>query len=112
MVVFSSYYIFSAEEVECIMLSDSGIGSHPFRLTVRFKSGKDISVNYGSFSERKEAMNDLARKIEREKRFEAEQTSIALNIIKDSINRIDKRQLRIWQQLKALLGVEGDLNGN
>ena len=106
MVTWSNFYMFSAEEVESIELSESNIDSHPFRLTVCFKSGRNLSVNYGDMASRKAALVDISRQIDAEKRRDYEKIHNALFILKDAVNRIDKRQLRIWKQLKALLGVE------
>ena len=104
MVVWSEYYRFSAEEVESLGITDSGIGSHPFRLTVYFKSGNKLAINYGDMRSRKEAMLDLSRQIDREKMQDTERIHNALYLLQDSTRRIDKRQLRIWKQLKTLLG--------
>lgn len=67
MIVWSEHYSFSAEEVEAIGTSDSGIGSHPYMMTVYFKSGQKLSINYADMRSRKEAMHDLTRQIDREK---------------------------------------------
>ena len=109
MVVWSEHFMFSADEVEAIGKTDSNIGSHPYRLTVYFKSGRDVSINYADMNSRKKAMNDLARQIDREKRQDAEKIHTALYLLQDATNRIDKRQLRIWKQLKMLLGVTEEL---
>lgn len=51
-------------------------------------------------------MIDLSRQIDSEKRRDAEKIHNALlYILRDSVNRIDKRQLRIWRQLRDLLGL-------
>ena len=112
MIVWSDYYRFSAEEVEAIAISESRIGSHPFMLTVYFKSGNKLSISYADMKSRKEAMLDLSRQIDIEKRQDTEKIHNSLYILNDSINRIDKRQLRIWKQLKALLGGKVDNDGN
>ena len=104
MVVWSEHYRFSAEEVEAISTADTGTGTHPFVLTVYFKSGLKLSVSYVDLKSRKAAMIDLSRQIDREKES-IEKIQRALYLLQDSANRIDKRQLRIWKQLKALLGV-------
>lgn len=113
MVVWGQHYRFSAEEVEAIGSSESRIGSHPFQLTVYFKSGRTIAINYADMQSRKGAMLDLARQIDQEKRQDTEKIHNALYILQDATNRIDKRQLRIWKQLKTLLGakVDGDEDG-
>ena len=106
MVVWSEYYRFSAEEVESVETSEGNIGSHPFKLTVNFKSGRRLSVNYPDMASRKAAFVDISRQIDSEKRRDYEKILNALYILKDSVNRIDKRQLRIWKQLNELLGVK------
>lgn len=106
MIVWSEHYRFSAEEVEAIGTSDSGYGSHPYMLTVYFKSGNKLSISYADITSRKNAMSDLSRQIDREKRQDTEKIHNAIYLIRDSLNRIDKRQLRIWKQLKDLLGVK------
>ena len=50
-------------------------------------------------------MLDLSRQIDSEKRRDAEKIYNALYILRDTVNRIDKRQLRIWRQLRDLLGL-------
>lgn len=114
MVVWSEYYCFQAESVEVIGTSDGTTGTHPFMLTVYLKSGKTLSVSYSDKQSRKAAMVDLNRQIDAEMRRDNEKIHNALYILRDSVNRIDKRQLRIWRQLKTLLGVkvEDELDGN
>lgn len=106
MINWSDHYRFSAEEVEAIGTSTGETVTHPFVLTVYFKSGRKLSVSYVDMKSRKTAMLDLSRQIEREKRNDAEKIHHALYLLQDVTNRMDKRQLRIWRQLKALLGVE------
>lgn len=113
MVAWSEHYRFPAESVEAIGTSDGTSGTHPFMLTVYLKSGKTLSVSYADKQSRKVAMLDLSRQIDSEKRRDAEKIHNSLYILRDSVNRIDKRQLRIWRQLKSLLGVkvEDELDG-
>ena len=113
MVVWSEYYRFPAESVEAIGTSDGTSGTHPYMLTVYLKIGKTLSVSYTDKQIRKAAMLDLSRQIDSEKRRDTEKIQNSLYILRDSVNRIDKRQLRIWRQLKSLLGVkvEDELDG-
>ena len=106
MIVWSSYYRFCADEIEAIGTSDSGTGTHPFVLTVYFKSGLKLSVSYVDMEQMKATMLDLTRQIDREKKSDAEKIHNALYLLRDVTNRMDKRQLRIWKQLKTLLGVK------
>lgn len=106
MVVWSDYYCFSADSVEAIGTSDGTTATHPHMLTVYLKSGKTLSVCYTDKQSRKAAMVDLSRQIDIENRRDAEKIHNSLYILRDSVDRIDKRQLRIWRQLRALLGVK------
>ena len=111
MVTWSEYYRFSAEEVEAIGTTDIGSGTHPFMLTVYFKSGNKLSISYENEKHRKAALIDLARQVDAEKRRDAEKIHIALSILQGGVNRMEKRQLRIWRQLKELLGLKVDGEG-
>lgn len=106
MVTWSEYYRFSAENVEALAVTDNTSGTHPYVLTVHFKSGNKLAVSYTDKSSRKVAMLDLSRQIDSEKRRDAEKIQNALFLLQGSANRIEKRQLRIWKQLKELLGVQ------
>ena len=113
MVVWSENYRFSAEDVEALGIDDKTSGTHPYTLTVYLKSGKSFSVSYMDKQSRRAAMLDLSRQIDSEKRRDAEKIHNALYILQNSVNRIDKRQLRIWRQLQDLLGknVEEESDG-
>lgn len=108
MVAWSEYYRFPAESVEAIGTSDGTSGTHPYMLTIYLNSGKTLSVSYTDKQSRKAAMLDLSRQIDREKRQDMEKIHNALYLLRDSVNRIDKRQLRIWRQLRDLLGVKSE----
>ena len=112
MVVWSEHYRFPAESVEAIGTSDENTGTHPYILTVYLKSGKTLSVSYTDKQSRKAAMFDLSRQIDSEKRRDTEKIHNSLDILKDAVSRIDKRQLRIWRQLRDLLGVKTEENEN
>lgn len=105
MVAWSEHYRFPAESVEAIGTSDGTSGTHPYMLTIYLNSGRTLSVSYTDKQSRKAAMLDLSHQIDSEKRRDAEKIHNALFILRDSVNRIDKRQLRIWRQLHSLLGV-------
>ena len=105
MIVWSDYYRFSAEEVEAIGITDNTGGSHPFVLVVYLKSGNKFSISYVDKKSRQAAMTDLCRQIDGEKRRDAEKIHNKLFLLQDSVSRIDKRQLRIWRQLRDLLGL-------
>lgn len=105
MVVWSDYYRFSAEDVEALGVDDKTSGTHPYTLTVYLKSGRSLSVGYTDKQSRRATMLDLSRQIDSERRLDAEKIHNALYILRDSVNRIDKRQIRIWRQLRDLLGL-------
>ena len=109
MVVWSEYYRFSAEEVEAIDTSEQNNSEFPCVLTVYLKSGNKLSICYVDKNSRKIAMIDLSRQIDAEKKQRFEGLQNTLHILEGTVNRMDRRQLRIWQQLKRLLGIkEGD----
>ena len=105
MIVWSDYYRFAAEEVEAIGTSEKTNSTHPYVLTVYLKSGNKFSVSYADEAARKGSMGDLVRQIEREKSKIENEIRNKLYLVLDSVNRIDKRQLRIWRQLRDLLGI-------
>ena len=105
MVTWNDYYHFAEDSVEAIGTGDNTGGTHPYVLTVYLKSGNKMSVSYADKQSRRAAMIDLSRQINSEKRKDYEGVRCALYQLQGSINRIEKRQLRIWKQLKSLLGV-------
>lgn len=109
MVQFESYYFFAADQVECVS-AESGNNSHPYALVVYLKSGRKLSVNYKTQNELDRAKQIMVSRIESDLRRDREQVFNRLYLIDDAVKRIDKRQLRVWRQLKALLHLdkEGD----
>lgn len=106
MIAFSRYYNFSAEDVEYIEATDGDINKdYPYRLTVHTKSGQAFSVNYKDSNSRDTDKIEMVRQVERQKRQESEQLLSMLYTIKYAVERIDKRELRIWRQLRDLLGI-------
>lgn len=105
MIALSKYYHFSAEDVEYIEATTVESNAFPHRLTVRFKSGKECTVNYKEAEARDSARDELVRQIDREKRAESEKIQTLLWNIRYTTERIDKRELRIWRQLRDLLGI-------
>lgn len=103
MVEIGRVYSLSAREIECIeALNTNG----RFRLTVHTKSGKSYSVDYSTEAARNTAHAGAVRQFERDV-LETEQKILnRLYLIQGTVERTDKRQLRIWRQLKALLGTE------
>ena len=108
MVSWDNYYKFAAKEVEVIGISDNTSGTHPYVMTVYLKSGNKISISYQDPKRRKAEMLNLTRQIEMECNREGADLRVELLCIKGTVNRIEKRQLRVWKLLKELLGLKGD----
>ena len=102
MIEFETYYSFDTEQVEYIA-KEIGSGDYPFALAVYLKSGKKLCVTYKTLEERNRAKDILVNRIERAAYNENHQYINQLYLLENAVNRIDKRQLRIWRQLKALL---------
>lgn len=112
MITWSDYYRFAAQEVEAIGTNENTGSSHPYVLTVYLKSGNKFSVSYADEASRRAAMGELVRQIDREKNQIENEIRNKLYLVLDSVNRIDKRQLRIWRQLRNLLGIQMEGNEN
>ena len=104
MVEVGGYYYLSAQEIESVFCV-KGSADYPYKLTVIMKSGKDYSVCYEKETARNEEKRRVLNAIETERRRDAETILNKLYLMNCTVERIDKRQLRIWQQLKKLLGV-------
>lgn len=105
MIAWSKYFHFNAEDVEYIEAIDSTSGEYPYRLTVHLKSGNAPSVSYKDSKSRDTARNELVRLVDRVRHEDTEKILNQLTLLKYSNERIERRQLRIWRQLKALLGI-------
>ena len=103
MVEIGRVYSLSAREIECFeALNTNG----RFRLTVHTKSGKSYSLDYATESARNSAQAAAVRQFERDVSEMEQKILNRLYLIQGTVERTDKRQLRIWRQLKALLGTE------
>lgn len=105
MIAWSKYFNFNAEDVEHIEATDLTTGDYRFKLSVHFKSGNQISVNYLDAKSRDSARVSLVGQIDRARREDVEKLLNQLTLLNYSNERIERRQLRIWRQLKALLGI-------
>lgn len=105
MVNLSNLYFFSAKEIECIEPYSVKVNDR-YRLTVYTKSGKSYSASYANVKERDSAKTDLIRQIERATTEHEQKVLNRLYLIQNTAERMDKRQLKIWRQLKDLLGIE------
>lgn len=103
MIAWDKYFYFNAEDVEYIETIDSTSGDHPYRLTVHLKSGNAPSVSYRDSKSRDSERNNLVRLVNRARREDTDRILNQLTLLEDTVKRIDRRQLKIWRQLKALL---------
>lgn len=105
MINFEGYYNIAADQIKYIDQGcDSNNRDHPYCVRVYLISGDVLRVNFSLKTGANEARNRLVSQIERERRSDYEQLYSKLFLIEDAVKRIDKRGLRIWRQLHALLG--------
>ncbi len=110
MINFNSYYSFPAAEVSYVS-AEQGNSDLPYTLTVHLKSGQGLRINYENKDMRDREKQILVTKIENELRSHTDnldQISNRVYLVEDCVRRIDKRQLKIWRQLKALLGLKDE----
>lgn len=105
MIAWGKYFHFNAEDVEYIEAIGSTSGEYPYRLTVHLKRGNAPSVYYKDSKSRDTARNELVRLVDRVRHEDTEKILNQLTLLKYSNERIERRQIRIWRQLKALLGL-------
>lgn len=110
MVDFNRQY-FASDQVNMIECSVSGDNGYPYKLTVILRNGTQYSVKYTDEKYRDREAAALSRRIENEQRDTMERIYTKLYCLEDTLNRIDKRQLRIWRQLKRLLDLQEDEEG-
>lgn len=110
MVDFNGQY-FAVDQINMIECGASGDNGHPYKLTVILRDGTRYSVKYVDEKYRNREAAALARRVENEQRDMMERIYTKLYCLEDTVNRIDKRQLRIWRQLKRLLDLQEDEEG-
>lgn len=108
MIDFEGYYTVAVEQIEYIDMNEKGTGDCPYCLNIHLLSGRVLSVCYRTAMARTTARNKLCGQIETERRRDSETIINRLYLIKDALERVDKRQFRIWKQLKELLKLEPD----
>ena len=106
MIDFEGYYSIAVERVEYISMSSKENGDYPYTLSVHLESERALSVSYRNKDACAAARNKLCQQIEAERRRSSDEIIARLSIIRDGVERVDKRQFRIWKQLKTLLNVE------
>jgi hypothetical protein len=105
MISLGNYYHFAASEIECVEVSTVK-AEYPYRITVYLKSGASRSVNYKNEQNRNSARDNLIRQIEHERKADYERLYNAVSLLSYNVKTINGRQLRIWRQLRDLLGVK------
>ena len=109
MIEISAFYFIQEEDVEAIIKKENLSQEFPFSLTIQLRSGREYSVSYQSKTSRDSSARQYAQQVERNVRNRdrtIEEIFNRLYLMDDRLRRVDKRGLRIWQQLKTLLGVE------
>lgn len=107
MLEFSGAFI-SADMIETIEKRNSRDKDYPYLISVRLRNGKTFSLSYKNESRRNADAFSYAKAVEREKNKELDEILASFIDLKWTINRVDKRQLRIWRKLKALLNLKDD----
>jgi len=102
MVNFSQYYSFPAERVDHVRVLDMKEGDFPYVLRVVTKSGRELDVSYKVREVRDNAKAGLCAQIGRELSGGEADLLYKLSLILNTVERLDKRQLKIWQQLKKI----------
>ena len=101
------YYIQESDIVAIEMRYDNNLAPYPFTLSVRTRTGLGYEVRYETKEDRDKVAADMARKVEYATRDQdMEQIFNKLWLMQSDLSRLDKRQLRIWKQLKELLGLK------
>ena len=104
MINLGGYYSVDAEKVDYVAIKNGGSNA-PYGLFLVLSSGQEIGVWYQTEDARQRARETLVRQLEMEKGCKA-QLENRLILIWNGIDKLEKRQLRIYRQLRKLLGTE------
>lgn len=107
MICFGSHYHFFGEDVEYISLTNVG-GEYPYKLMVFLRSGRCFSVSYKIPKDAEKERDRLVHGVDTARNAQSQRVLNKLQLLDYSIRTIDRRQLRVLRQLKALLGVTVD----
>lgn len=102
MVNFAGYHYIAATEIAVVSSKTDKETVYPYGISVILKSGKELIVNWKQQNDRDEEYRNLLLQIDRELRQDYEKIYNQLYLLRDSVSRVDKRQLRIWKQLRDL----------
>ncbi len=106
MISLGKYYHFMAKDVEYVEALKVNSVPYSYKLTVCFRSGRELSIAYTKEEDCKAEHARVIRQIEMEQRREKDEIMSSLSILRMVVNRIDSRQLRIWRQLEKLLKIQ------
>ena len=105
MIDFEGYFLVSAGQIEYISTAE---GTDWYNLNVHLLGGRVLTVRYRTKMARDEGRQKLCRQIESERRQDAENIQNRLYLIEQAVKGVDKRQYKIWRQLKILLKLGQD----
>lgn len=108
MINLNRYFNFAASEIEWIEVKTIAGSEYPYKIIVHLKSGTSASVAYVNESERNKEREILVKQIENERRLNYERLYSSLCSIENDMKTLNRRQLRIWRQLRDLLGIKVD----
>ena len=108
MVRFDKYYYFDANEIAYVRKKNELSEKYLYQIFVGMKNGKEYGVSYLNEKDRDDEHCRLIYDIERERRQPTENLRWKLDVINRTLDTMDKRQKRIWRQLKDLLNLKED----
>lgn len=110
MVEFGGRYYIDPAQVEYISETDRAgaivADSYPYDLTVHLLSGKSLGLCYPTKVARDNERKKLVNAMQHTQTDNSETVLYKLRLLQSDVSRIDKRQLRVHQQLKKLLGIQ------
>lgn len=108
MIKFGNYYYIQENDIVAIELGKNvDSKDYPFRLVVRTRNDYRYTLSYRTEDAASHAAADMARQVECATRDrDMEQIFNKLWMMKSDLSKLDKRQLKIWRQLKELLGLK------
>ena len=104
MIEFGSDSGITESEIVCIRAEQSEREDYPYRLIARTKDGQEHGIDYKEKKDRDTERRRVVAEIELKKnRKRTEDVKLELLQLKNGIERLERRQKRIWRQLKDLL---------
>ena len=106
MVRFDEDHYFDANEIAYVRKKNDLSEKYLYQIFVGMKNGKEYGVSYLNEKDRDDEHCRLIYDIERERRQPTENLRWEIKAIKNALGTMDKRQKRIWRQLKDLLNLK------